>query len=301
VTGNSHKHDIPVSKHLETLQSSHTISDDKTQDAYTTLFSYYYDDLCTIAKHLLGDRVKRFQDVDDVANVSLFKALKKLTEGSEEEFEDREQFRRYLRKFVENEAMHANRNHKRQKRGEGKVRGNSGFLCTGKKRDEMLDQINEVPEDVEDVEVSVSTSEWLETVILRTNELLEMASKKKETSRLKQILMWILLGATQKKEFAESLGISVRQLSRDQKEVKFATGEAIRSMIRDELTVRKITLEDLLSVTHEFLQDVALREGLKLEWYDQITCGETVDIEAAIQRFPGSRTAIAEAYQDFIS
>lgn len=97
------------------------------EDAASQLWERYFAQLVQLARRKLGSNPRRIADEEDVA-ISVFRRLCDGAEqGSFEQLSDRDGLWKLLVKITTNRAIDQKRHDNQQKRGGGKVRGESHF------------------------------------------------------------------------------------------------------------------------------------------------------------------------------
>lgn len=149
------------------------------------LWGRYYERLVRLAKSRLSARDRRVSDEEDVATMAFAAFFRALEQGKLTEIQDRDGLWRVLVTITDNKATDHARHQRRQKRGDGQVRGHSVFL------DDEGDRFCETPD---------PSPQFAEEFGLVCQELL--ASLRED---LRRIAVWKMEGYTNK-EIAERLG-----------------------------------------------------------------------------------------------
>lgn len=149
------------------------------------LWGRYYERLVRLAKSSLSARNRRVSDEEDIAAMAFAAFFRALEQGKLTEIQDRDGLWRVLATITDNKATDQVRHHKRQKRGDGQVRGHSVFLG------ETGDRFCETPD---------PSPQFAEEFGLVCQELLGSLR-----DDLQRIAVWKMEGYTNK-EIAERLG-----------------------------------------------------------------------------------------------
>lgn len=92
------------------------------------IWNHFYSRLVTLARKKLHSRVRRVVDEEDVALKAIDECFRQLEAGRYPPLTDRDNLWALLAKMTERRALNANRNEFCEKRGGGRVRGESVFL-----------------------------------------------------------------------------------------------------------------------------------------------------------------------------
>ena len=95
---------------------------------YQQLWLRYYERLVRLARARLSARDRRVSDEEDLATMALAALFRALETGKLPEIQDRESLWRVLVTITDNKILDHVKYQKRQRRGDGKVRGHSAFL-----------------------------------------------------------------------------------------------------------------------------------------------------------------------------
>lgn len=157
------------------------------------LWERYFPQLLSVARKKLSDGPRRVADEQDVV-VSVFDAcLRGAREGRFADLHDREDLWQILVMLTARKASNLKRAHNRQKRGGGRVRGESVF-----EEDGMYQVVSQEPTP--------------ETAALLAEEIQSLLDRLDDPD-LKQVALWKLENYTNR-EIAEKLGRSTRSVIR---------------------------------------------------------------------------------------
>lgn len=115
----------PVSQWIERIKAG-------DQEAATKLWNKYYDKLIRLACHRLRGARRRAEDEEDVVARAFETFFRRAKAENFSELRDRNDLWRLLVTITDRKAKNFVRAEKRQKRGSGKLRGESGFYGNAK-------------------------------------------------------------------------------------------------------------------------------------------------------------------------
>jgi len=185
--------DDPVTQWIEGLKSG-------DEAAATDLWNCYFERLVQMARHRLSSTPRRVADEEDVA-VSVFRCLCAGAEsGRLAEISDRHDLWRVLVTMTLRKAIDQHRRLSGQKRGSGKVRGESVFV---RKSDQ------EASPGLQQFGDAMPTPEMMAIMEEEGQRLLEAL----EDEKLQQITLWKLEGFTNE-EIAGKLRLTTRSVER---------------------------------------------------------------------------------------
>ena len=101
------------------------------QRAATPIWNHFFTRLVSLANSKLPSHVKRVTDGEDIAISAFASCCRGIADGRFPELQGRDNLWAVLMQIVEYKASNANRDARVQKRGGGKVRGESVFLKGG--------------------------------------------------------------------------------------------------------------------------------------------------------------------------
>ena len=102
---------------------------DGDQKAAAPIWNHFYTRLVTLANKKLSSRVRRVVEGEDVAQSVFDSCFRAVQEGRVPDLKNRDNLWALLVTITERKAFNTNRNMTAQKRGGGKVVGESVFLC----------------------------------------------------------------------------------------------------------------------------------------------------------------------------
>lgn len=101
---------------------------DGNPEAATPIWNHFYSRLVTLANKKLSSRVRRVVEGDDVAQSVFDSCFRAVLEGRVPDLKNRDNLWALLVTITERKAFNTNRNMTAQKRGGGKVSGESVFI-----------------------------------------------------------------------------------------------------------------------------------------------------------------------------
>ena len=97
------------------------------EEAAQTIWDRFFERLCNYANQKIFKKHQRFFDGEDIAGSAMFALLDGLKHDKFEVIENRDQLWQLLTTIAARKAINRGRHHDRQKRGGGKIRGESVF------------------------------------------------------------------------------------------------------------------------------------------------------------------------------
>lgn len=177
------------------------------EDAAHALWHRYFQRLVGLARQRLHDNQRRVSDEEDVA----IDAFKSLCEGAErgdyQDLRDREELWRLLATITARKAGQLIRHHSREKRGAGKVRGDSLF---GEHNGEAKPGFDGLPGDE-------PTPDFLYQLVEERERMLSQL----QNGELQKIAQWKLDG-WDTEEIASKLGMTRRSVQRKMERIRIA-------------------------------------------------------------------------------
>lgn len=123
------------SERAEMLRNSVTLwiraVESNDEAAAQALFDRYFARVQTLARRRLANISLRVVDEEDIAITTFQACLARVASGRFPPLQDRDELWRLLVKITERKVVDALRKHLSAKRGDGRVRGESVFLCQG--------------------------------------------------------------------------------------------------------------------------------------------------------------------------
>jgi DNA-directed RNA polymerase specialized sigma24 family protein len=178
------------------------------EEAARALWRRYFEKIVALARQRLVEGARRAADEEDVA-VSVFKSLcERAVRGEFDRLNDREDLWRLLVTITVRKADQQTRWHLRQKRGGGKVRGESVFL---KSRSEMTcDGFDGLPGTEPSPEFLAQLSDVHQRLLLLLAD-----------DTLRRIATWRMEGRSNA-EMAAALGVTTRSVERKLQRIRLS-------------------------------------------------------------------------------
>lgn len=170
------------------------------------LWQRYYERLVALARRKLRDVPCRVADEEDVALSAFDCFFKGVEAGRFPKLDDRDDLWRILVTLTANKALDQIRHQTRQKRGGGRVRGESVFV--------KVDALDE-PAGIDQVVGSEPTPEFAAEVAANCRELIERL----DDETLQKVALGKMEGLTNE-EIARDLGCTVRTVARKLKAIR---------------------------------------------------------------------------------
>lgn len=169
-------------------------------EAARKIWERYFDKLCRIARQKLGGTPRREADEEDVA-LSVFEIVYRgAAQGRFPALSDRQDLWRLLAAITAQKAVDQKRRRGRQKRGGGKVRGESVFVGRMDK-DSRIAFEHMIADDPTPELIAIMSEEYEHLLGLLRDET------------LRRIACWRMEGYTNE-EIADTLGVSLRTVER---------------------------------------------------------------------------------------
>lgn len=131
-------------------------------EAARKLVEWFWPQLSEVARRGWAGSPKRVQDEDDVLNPTLARFLAKLRENEYPHARHREDLLRLLSRAIKNKTLDVLRDERSEKRGGGKVRGESAFRGDETSRSAGLDAM---PDDQESPQAAAIMAEEMERLL----------------------------------------------------------------------------------------------------------------------------------------
>ena len=168
------------------------------RDGADELWRRFYSRLVRLAHNRVNSKYRRATSGEDVAAIAIAECFKSLEEGRFPELEGRKDLWNRLAQITERRAQNEVRRQTSQKRGGGKVHGESVFL----KADE------EIPQGINGIAGKEPTPEFVDEFGITVNEFLSSLS-----DQLRQIAILKMQGYTNR-EISKQVKVSIATVER---------------------------------------------------------------------------------------